>query len=265
MTNTVFENILSHKKDEVAKLKNLIQVDPHHPVGKILQGQYQPRSHHSFKEALRQSSLAVIAEIKRQSPSKGLLSAIPDPIQLAKTYVSGGASALSILTDKFFFNGDVADLNQVANALSTPILRKDFLIDEIQIAEAFAFGASAILCIVSILGKRTKQFIEFAHTLGIDALVEIHTSTELKIAVDCGAQIIGINNRNLKTFDIDTERSFELIAEIPTNIIKVAESGITEPALAKKYYRAGFNAVLIGEALVTSKDPARFIRTCCDE
>jgi indole-3-glycerol phosphate synthase len=210
----------------------------------------------------------VIAEIKRKSPSKGSLASIKDPVELAKRYVLGGASALSILTDEAFFGGSINDLTQVADALrnqSIPIIRKDFIIDQLQIAEAAVAGASAVLCIVSVLGTQTKALLEFAHSLNLDVLVEIHDQEELKIALESGADIIGINNRNLHTFDVDTNRALQIVASIPDNIIKVAESGITDSLAARQYYQAGFGAVLIGEALVKSNDPAHFITKCIDD
>ncbi len=259
------EPILLQKKREVADLYQRLEQDTHHSIAKILRGEFKPEFSSHFKNALKSSSLAVIAEIKRKSPSKGMIAPISDPVSLAKRYISGGASALSILTDKEFFGGQIDDLIQVSEIIqkkSTPILRKDFIIDNVQIAEALVSGASAILCIIAAVGMKAKSLIEFAHSIGLDVLVEIHDPEELKIALDCGADIIGINNRNLKTFEVDIESSLNIITAIPKTIIKVAESGITDPALARQYYQAGFDAVLIGEALVKSNDPEKFIREC---
>jgi len=180
-------------------------------------------------------------------------------------YVQGGANAVSVLTDKKFFNGSIDDLKKVSEALEKfpcPVLRKDFIIHEIQIAEAIASGADAILCIVAILGDHTKILLDYARKMGIEVLVEVHNADEIKIALDSGAQIIGVNNRNLSTFEVDTNNALELVKKIPDHIIKVAESGITDPNLAQKYYQAGFDAVLIGEGLVRSDNPKDFIRAC---
>ncbi len=263
--NNKLESIILQKQREIALLKQLISENKKHPIAQVLAGQLHHESSCLFKNALRSSSLSIIAEIKRKSPSKGMIAPIADPVDLAQHYISGGANALSILTDTVFFGGHIDDLSIVANAIkseSIPILRKDFIINSIQIAEAYVAGASAVLCIVAILGKKIKQLLEFARLINIDVLVEIHNDNELKIALDCGAEIIGVNNRNLKTFDVDTNRALAIIDKIPREIISVAESGITNPALAQQYYQAGFDAVLIGETLVTSEEPRKFIEKC---
>ncbi len=263
--NNKLTPIILQKQREVASLRELIANQPNHPMIQLLQGKEQHTSVISFKNALRGPSLAVIAEIKRKSPSKGVLAAIDDPVHLAQIYAAGGASALSILTDTVFFGGQLDDLNSVSLALGAkrpPILRKDFIIDEIQIAEAILAGADAILCIVAVLGERTKIMLDAAHTMGIDVLVEVHNSQELEIALASGAEIIGVNNRDLTTFQIDTDQAFRLVEDIPPHLIRVAESGIVMPELAQDYYRAGFDAVLIGEALVKSPNPDEFIRAC---
>lgn len=263
MTNKL-EPILAEKRVEVMELYKFITENPKSPLARLLRGEIETHTNNVFKNALSSSYLAVIAEIKRKSPSKGMIAPISNVTELAQHYISGGASALSILTDKTFFNGSIQDLSQVKNEISSPvpIIRKDFIIDEVQIAEAKVAGADAILCIVAALGSKTKKLLEYARSLGLDVLVEIHNENELNIAIDSGADIIGINNRNLNTFIVDTDLSLQLVEKIPNSIIKVAESGITTPAMARKYYQAGFNAVLIGEALVKSEDPENFIMEC---
>lgn len=259
------EPILLQKHYEVNDLYQRLKNDANHPLAKILRNELKMKRYSRFKKALKFSSLSVIAEIKRKSPSKGMIASISDPVALAQRYMLGGASALSILTDQEFFGGHINDLVQVSKMMqeqSIPILRKDFIIDKIQIAEALLSGASAILCIIAAVGYKAKPLIEFAHTIGLDVLVEIHDHGELKIALDCGADIIGVNNRNLTTFEVNTESSLQLIASIPDTIVRVAESGITDPVLAQQYYKAGFDAVLIGEALVRSADPGKFIKEC---
>lgn len=267
MTNKL-EAILLQKKREVIDLQQRLTSNTNHPIAQVLRGELQAKHRQSFKTVLRSPTLSVIAEIKRKSPSKGEIAAIPDPIRLAERYILGGANALSILTDKKFFAGDIDDLIQVAEGIenrSIPIIRKDFIIDKVQIAEAAIAGASAVLCIVAVLGQKTKTLLEFARSINIDVLVEIHDQTELAIALDCGAEMIGINNRNLKTFTVDTQHALQIVAKIPDTIIKVVESGITHPALAREYYKAGFDAVLIGEALVKSDHPEHFLRECCHD
>jgi indole-3-glycerol phosphate synthase len=264
MTNKL-EPILLQKQLEVAALHRELEHYPNRPIAKLLRSELQLKRAPNFKSALQSSSLTVIAEIKRKSPSKGAIAPITDPLKLAQRYILGGANALSILTDQHFFGGHIDDLTHVANReheQSIPIIRKDFIIDIVQIAEAAVAGASAVLCIVAVLGHKTKGLLEFARSINLDVLVEIHDQDELKIALDCGADIIGINNRNLNTFVVDTNHALNMVAAIPDTIIKVAESGITDPALARQYYQAGFDAVLIGEALVKSSDPEKFIMEC---
>jgi indole-3-glycerol phosphate synthase len=259
------EPILLQKQREIAVLCRRLEKDTNHPIAQILRGELQIRRSANFKDVLKSTSLTVIAEIKRKSPSKGVIASITDPTHLAHRYILGGANALSILTDKEFFGGHIDDLTQVADTIHNqriPIIRKDFIIDKVQIAEAAAAGASAVLLIVAVLGKKTKALLEFARSIKIDTLVEIHDHDELKIALDCGAEIIGINNRNLNTFAVDTQRAIQIVSAIPNTIIKVAESGITSPVLARQYYQAGFDAVLIGEALVKSDNPEHFIQEC---
>lgn len=259
------ETILLQKQKEVEVLYQKMEQEPEHLIAKMLCGQYQHGQEISFKEAMKTTSLSVIAEIKRQSPSKGLLAPIPNPVSLADCYISSGANAISVLTDQTFFGGCLDDLIQVARQAAKrriPVLRKDFIIDEIQIAEAAFAGASAVLLIVAALGNNTKSLLHFARSLQLDILVEIHDENELEIALSSGADIIGVNNRNLKTLVVDNEYALKLQKKLPDHVIKIAESGISHPTLAKRYYDAGFHAVLIGESLVKSKDPRQFIEAC---
>ncbi len=257
--------IIIQKQREIAALYHLLKAMPEHDIAKIHRGEITSTISKKFKPALQRSTLAVIAEIKRQSPSHGLLAPITDPVALAKSYVSAKANAISVLTEEKFFNGNLNDLIQVANTLrktNIPVLRKDFILDVIQISESIVAGANAILCIVAVLGKKTKMILDNARALGIDVLVEVIDHDELELAIDSGAEIIAINNRHLKTFEVNTERSLQLIQYIPNHIIKVAASGITNAAIAQQYRQAGFDAVLIGEALVKSDNPTLFIEAC---
>jgi indole-3-glycerol phosphate synthase len=258
-------SIIANKKLEVAALHKQLDEQQEHPIMQLLENPPIVNPDKIFKKSLQTSSLAVIAEIKRRSPSKGLLADIDDPIFLAKNYINGGANALSILTDEKFFGGTLADMEKVARTQfqpSIPILRKDFILDEVQIAQSILFGANAILAIVSVLGKKTQSIVTCAKQLGIDVVVEIHNQHELDIALSSGAEIIGINNRNLFTMEVNPLHAFTLVNQIPSHIMKIAESGILSPLLANQYYKAGFNAVLIGEALVKSPSPENFIRAC---
>jgi len=217
----------------------------------------------SFVQALQQPGLNIIAEIKRQSPSRGPLADIINPAELGLIYAAAGVSAISVLTDEHFA-GTFSDLQQVATALATQrpaILCKDFIIDPLQIAQAKIAGANAVLLIVAVLQERTGEFLHICHQLGLEALVEVHNYKELMIALEREAKIIGINNRNLEDFSVNTNLALELINYLPARIIKVAESGIFTASLAKQYQQAGFHAVLVGEALVTAKDPSQLIKT----
>jgi len=236
-------------------------------VSELTQQNIQPRiSSKNFKHALRSDTLSIIAEVKRKSPSKGNLAEILDPVLLAENYINANASAISVLTDCKFFGGSLNDLEKIAeHSKSTPVLRKDFIISPLQIDEAVGAGADAILLIVAVLGEKTKSLLDYAKKLNIDVLLEIHNHAELSIALESNADIIGINNRNLSTFEVDTQEAFNLKKLIPSTVITVAESGILQPELAREYYKAGFDAVLIGEALVTSTNPTEFIRACRHE
>ena len=267
MTNRL-KPIIAQKQREVSTLQQLVRDDPNQVMAQVVRGHLKRTSPKSFKQVLSDPGLSVIAEIKRRSPSKGALAPIAMPLNLAKSYVLGGAKAISVVTDEVFFGGSITDLQAIALGLQevpTPILRKDFIIDALQIAQAVASGADAILAIVALLGQQTKNILDTAKAMGIEVLVEVHDRAELDIALHAGAEIIGVNNRDLMTFQIDTERALKLVEHIPTSHIRVAESGIVTPELAKAYHRAGFDAVLIGEALVLSASPDTFIRACCHE
>lgn len=260
-------DIMLHKRQEVAALKQRLAEQANHPLHAILQQPFNRAQTSSFQAALRGPKLAVIAEIKRKSPSKGALAMINDPLSLAQQYCASGAQAISVLTDEAYFAGSLADLTQVATGLrqaglATPLLRKDFLISELQLAEAVMAGASAVLAIVAVLGPQTKTMLMRAAEFGLDVLVEVHNEQELEIALACEAKVIGVNNRNLQTFEIDIEQSLRLIEQIPATVVRVAESGILSPAVARQYHHAGFDAVLIGEALVKAQSPAQFIAEC---
>lgn len=214
-----------------------------------------------LRDVLRKGQLSVIAEIKRKSPSVGEIREIADPIQLAKEYIAGGASAISVLTDNTFFNGSTDDLQKIRKAFPrVPILRKDFIVDLEQINETYRMGASAVLLIVAVLGKELPFFIKRAQDLGLDPIIEIHHTNELDIALESGAEIIGVNTRDLKTFNIDDNVAINLIQAIPKHVITVAESGIKDAKTAHKLRKAGYDAILVGEALVRSDNRAQLIK-----
>ncbi len=214
-----------------------------------------------FRAALLGRSPAIIAEIKQASPSKGLLSTNFDPERSAKAYEAGGAAALSVLTDERFFKGSLQDLQAARQAVKIPALRKDFTLDEYHVVEAAAHGADAILLIAAILdASRLRALRKLASDYGMAALVEAHDEAEVDLAVTSGAEIIGINNRNLKTFEVKLETSLRLGERIPAETLKVAESGIHSGSDIHLLQGAGFQAFLVGERLMTAPDPAEALR-----
>ena len=200
--------------------------------------------------------MSVIAEVKRSSPSKGDLAEIADPAKLAEQYQSAGASAISVLTEQRRFKGSLEDLIAVRKAVELPILRKDFMIDEYQFYEARAYGADLVLLIVAALSKsQLKDYLSLTEELGMSALVEIHTLDELEDAMAIEPKIVGVNARNLKTLEVDINLFDELIPRIPSELVRVAESGIANRSQVVTAERAGANVILVGEALVKAGDP----------
>ncbi|MBB6121394.1 indole-3-glycerol phosphate synthase TrpC [Nocardiopsis algeriensis] len=206
--------------------------------------------------ALRRPGVQVIAEVKRASPSKGPLATITDPAALARDYEAGGASLISVLTEQRRFNGSLADLQAVAKAVDVPLLRKDFVVSSYQLWEARVFGASAVLLIVAALPQEALvSLIERARSLGLMPLVEVHDEEEVARAVDAGATVIGVNARNLKTLEVDRDTFARLAPLIPSDRVKIAESGIRGPHDLLAYAGAGAGAVLVGESLVRGRNP----------
>jgi indole-3-glycerol phosphate synthase len=218
-------------------------------------------SRRDFRAALLGRSPAIIAEIKKASPSKGLLSENFDPPAIAREYEQGGAAALSVLTDEHFFEGSLADLCAAREAVRLPALRKDFTLDEYHVVEAAAHGADAILLIAAILDAgQIRRLRELAAGYGIAALVEAHNEAEVDTALEAGAELIGINNRDLKTFEVKLETSLKLAERIPAGVVKVAESGIHSAADIQLLRHAGFQAFLVGERLMKAPSPAAALR-----
>jgi indole-3-glycerol phosphate synthase len=214
-----------------------------------------------FRAALAASAPAIIAEVKKASPSKGVLSRDFDPAAIAQTYQNGGASALSVLTDRQYFQGSLADLQAARAAVTVPVLRKDFTIATANILEAAAHGADAILLIAAILTERElRDFREAAGRYRLSALVEVHNRRELDAAIGSGATMIGVNNRNLRTFEVKLETSIELAQHMPKGALLVSESGIHTGADVARLRAAGYSAFLVGEHLMKSSDPASALR-----
>jgi indole-3-glycerol phosphate synthase len=215
-----------------------------------------------FADALaRGPGLAVIAEVKRRSPSKGALNVDLDPGALARSYEEGGAACLSVLTDAEFFGGSASDLAAARAATTLPVLRKDFTVAPVDVADARLMGADAVLLIASALDRlELIDLHAIARDLGLDVLVEIHDEPELEIALQSGATMVGVNQRDLATFEVDHDRAARVAAAIPDGIVKVAESGIRDRDDTMRIADAGYDAILVGERLVTSGDPCNAIR-----
>ncbi|HLH40173.1 MAG TPA: indole-3-glycerol phosphate synthase TrpC [Bryobacteraceae bacterium] len=239
------------------KRAELDQARPHRAeLEKLAQSR---RDFRDFRAALRANPPAVIAEIKQASPSKGFLTATFDPASIAREYAAGGAAALSVLTDRDFFHGSLADLQAARSAAPVPVLRKDFTINEFHVLEAAANGADAILLIAAILDQREMcRFRELAAELGMAALIEVHEEADLAAALASGAEIVGVNNRNLHTFEVTLDTSLRLLEKIPAGLVKVAESGIESREDVRRL--AGYDAFLVGEHLMRSPDPAAALR-----
>jgi len=205
---------------------------------------------------LSKSEMNVIAEVKRSSPSKGALAPITDPAALAEQYQEAGAAAVSVLTERRRFAGSLEDLDAVRARVTIPVLRKDFMIDEYQFLEARAHAADIVLLIVAALSRsQLKDFYDLSCELGMASLIEVHTAQELESAMEISPRMIGINSRNLKTLDVDTRAFTDLIPQIPVEIIRVAESGISTRSDVQAAQSAGASVILVGEALVKSGDP----------
>ncbi len=218
-------------------------------------------SRRDFTAALRRTGPSIIAEIKKASPSKGLLCADFQPPRIASAYEAGGAAALSVLTDADFFQGSLADLEAARAAVALPVLRKDFTIDPLHIVQAARHGADAILLIAAILSTRQlRDFREMAAQYKMAALVEVHDAAELQSAIDSGAVIIGVNNRNLHTFELNLQLSLDLSERIPGSCVRVAESGIHSAVDVHRLRAAGYDAFLVGERFMTAPDPAAAVR-----
>ncbi len=264
---TILDTIVEQKQLEVAKLPERLIA-----AGDLRDAMLERGEQRDFLAALRNprvGDVALIAEVKKASPSKGVICADFDPVRIAKEYEAAGASCLSVLTDEKFFQGSLAYLRQIRAAVKLPLLRKDFIIDERQILEAIEWGADAILLIVAILDDaRLKRFHELAREAGLAVLVEVHDEAELNRALTIGARLIGVNNRDLKTFKVDLATTERLAAKLfqgpdsglPTASLLVAESGIETQADVERLAKCGAGAMLVGESLVRGGDIANKIR-----
>ena len=250
---TILATIIKKKKEEVKELKQFGYTTFQY------QGNHNPSLYETLKSA---SSLQVIAEIKRASPSKGDIRTEVDPVSQAAIYAEAGACAISVLTDTPFFKGRMEDLANVRRAVSIPILCKDFIIDEIQIDRARDAGANVILLIVAALDfTRMKELYSYATNLGLEVLVEVHNEEEMVEALELGATIIGVNNRNLKTFEVDLLITESLASMVKgREVVLISESGIRDESDSRRVKDAGAQGILVGETLMRSKDPAATLK-----
>ena len=214
-----------------------------------------------FSEALSRPGTSVIAEHKRRSPAEGTIRADSSCEEIVRAYERGGAAAVSVLTEEAHFGGSLADLQQARRATDLPILRKDFTVDPYQVYEAKAAGADAVLLVVAVLEPaRLGMLHGLTRDLALDALVEIHAEDELQAALDAGADVLGVNNRNLDDFSVDIQRTFDLLSDVPAGITVVSESGISRREQIEELERVGVDAVLVGEALMRAPDPEPALR-----
>ncbi|MCX7912267.1 MAG: indole-3-glycerol phosphate synthase TrpC [Dehalococcoidales bacterium] len=255
MADTILEKILATKRDEVARQRQTVT------LSSLREHISRRRPPLSLASAISGKGIRLIAEVKKASPSKGVLCPDFDPVALAETYAANGAAAISVLTEREYFHGSLDHLAAIRESVALPILRKDFIYDEYQIYESAAFGADAILLITAILAPRQLVgLISLARNLGLECLVEVHDEKELEDALDAGAELIGINNRNLHTFEVDLGTTQRLRRRVPHGKPVVAESGIRTRDDVRMLEACGVNAVLIGEALVTAENIPEKIR-----
>ncbi len=255
MTNRMQE-ILEHKRSEVEDLRKRglpLQIDDLPPL-------------RDFKGAISSpGKICLIAEIKSASPSAGVIRKNVDPCVIGRVYEDAGAAAISLLTDNRFFGGRLEDLPLLKKAVSLPLLRKDFIIDAVQVKESLLYGADAILLIVRILSReRLKELLALSRELGLTPLTEVHDFHDLEKAVDCGAEIIGINNRNLDTFEVRLRTTLDLAPRVPAKCLIISESGISHPEDIRCLERSGIQAVLVGTSIMKSNDMTGTIKTLVD-
>ena len=252
----MLDEIVEKTKQRVEEAKNIISLDDLKNEVTLM----DIDNEFPFKKALSSDDISIIAEVKKASPSKGLIAQNFDYLNIAKDYEEAGASAISVLTEPYFFQGSNDYLSEIAKTVSIPVLRKDFVVDEYMIWEAKALGASAILLIVSILDTvQLKKYLDLTHQLGLSAIVETHDGDEIMRALTVGAEIIGVNNRNLKDFTVDIENSINLRRCVSGDVLFISESGIKTPEDVARLKENNVDAVLIGETLMKCDDKKSMI------
>lgn len=259
---TRLDQILSATRERVANSKRTADLR----ALERMAAAHTPRGFRRRLAAMAQSSPAVIAELKKASPSKGVIRATLHVGQLAAQFTRNGASALSVLTDEQFFQGSLSNLLEASAAADLPCLQKDFIVDEFQVLEAKAHHADAILLILGALGdEEFRSLLRRARALGLDALCEVHDEIELQRAIDGGADIIGVNSRDLRTFEVKLDTVWKLAAKIPSSALRIAESGIGKGAEIREFYDFGYQAFLIGETLMRADDPGKKLRQILED
>jgi len=251
----ILETICQSKQIEIERQKEAI------PLSEMIDlSDYQFRKKNSFRQALLESPSGIIAEFKRKSPSKGWIHPEADVTQIVRSYEVAGATAISCLTDEPFFGGSIADFRKAREIVNIPLLRKDFILDEYQLYQSKAIGADVVLLIVACLTKEAiARFTALAHDLDMEVLIEIHEESELS-SIPPDADVVGINNRNLKTFITGIQYSLDLINRIPDNYIKISESGLSSPETVNQLRQAGFRGFLMGENFMKAGEPGEALR-----
>jgi indole-3-glycerol phosphate synthase len=252
---TFLETVVEHTRADLERRKReLPAVELQRRLGPARRGR-------PFSEALIDEGISLIAEMKRASPSKGPIRPGASVAEIVRAYQAAGARAVSVLTESAHFGGSLDDLAEARAACDLPLLRKDFVIDPYQVLEARAAGADAVLLIVAALGReRLGELMGAASDLGMDSLIEVHDEDEVEVAVEAGAELLGINNRDLHSLEVDLGTTFRLMADVPAGTVVVAESGITERGHVADLEDAGVDAILVGEALMRADDPAHAVR-----
>ena len=251
----ILEKIVSHKRDRLNDAKRNL------PIAELIASLPEVKPGSRFINSLKREGVNIIAEIKRRSPSKGVIRENFDHLSIARNYSKNGAAAISVLTEEDFFDGSLDYLKEVRTITGLPLLRKDFIFDDYQIYEALAAGADAVLLIAAMLdGAHFNDLLQQAHHLGLDVLVEIHDREELDKVINYDVRMLGINNRNLRTFSTSLETSLELAADLPDSVTMVSESGIRTRDDIRRLRAAGFSAFLIGEELMRASDEGAALR-----
>lgn len=260
----ILSEIIAKKRERLIAANELV------PLGQIQRLAAEVRSDaasHALSNALRAAGIHVIAEFKRRSPSKGVIRPDADLLRIVQGYETGGATAVSVLTEEDYFAGSLDDLRSVKATVRLPVLRKDFVFDEYQVYESAAAGADAILLIVAALDDELLPDLRrlAEDELGLDALVEVHTRDEMRRAVACGANLIGVNNRDLRTFEVSLETSLSLVREAPADALLISESGLRTREDLRRLQAAGFRGFLIGETFMRAEDPQQALRNVLDD